>query len=104
MSCKTFIKRLTGRIYKILPIKERECAGETLYLDKHLSSVIREIRGACITFPELNDNPDFISVANIVEYLGNSHFTLTECRADIMRACRLLNKIEARIGGDDHGC
>lgn len=49
-----------------------------------------------MTFEELANNMDFITVVNIINYLNNNEVSEEVCKREVFKALRLLN----RIGGE----
>lgn len=64
-----YIKSLVGKIFKLLPMREQTSDGVELYFDVYISDLADELSGAFITFPELYDSPDYVSVVNCIGYL-----------------------------------
>ena len=57
-----FIRGLTGRIFKMLPLREEADTGEQVYLTEYMDSLARDVIGAMTTFPELAEFPEYITV------------------------------------------
>nr|DAG45227.1 MAG TPA: hypothetical protein [Caudoviricetes sp.] len=102
MMLYVFIHGLTGRIFKILPLKEAELAGEESYLASYMDSLVRDMLGATDTFPELCSMQEFVTTLNIVQFLKHNDITQEICKQEVFKALRLLNSIEKKLGGADH--
>lgn len=102
MMLYVFIHGLTGRVFKILPLKEEELAGGETYLESYLESLLRDMIGATDTFPELAEMPEFVTTLNIVQFLKHNDITQEICKQEVFKALRLLNSIERKLGGGDH--
>lgn len=100
MSLLTYIQHVTGRVFKILAIKERELCGQDAYLAEYVDSLAVDLFGALETFPALGADDDYIVVTNIVNYLRKNDAPLKSVKREVFKALRLLNRIEARAGGD----
>ena len=99
MMLYVFIHGLTGRVFKILPLKEAELAGEETYLAAYLDSLVRDMIGSTDTFPELCTMQEFVTTLNIVQFLKHNDVTQEVCKQEVFKALRLLNSIERKLGG-----
>ena len=95
-----YIHALTGRVFKILPLKEREDRGEEVFLSDYIEGLWNDMRGAFGTFPELETIPEYVAVCNKVSFLNVEEFNLRVCRREVFSALKLLNKLEADLGGE----
>lgn len=102
MMLYVFIHGLTGRVFKILPLKEAEENGENVYLGVYIESLARDMYGATETFPELQSMQGYVSALNIVEFLLHNDFSKSICKREVFKILRLLNEIEKQIGGESH--
>lgn len=69
MRYDAYLRRLISRIFKLLPMREQVDEGVNLFLDTYVSDLADETVGACVTFPELYEMPDFVSVVNSLNYM-----------------------------------
>ena len=99
MSYISFIKSLTGKIYKILPMKEDELKGKTVHLNEYINSLSIEIIGATKTFPELVNEDGYISIINIINFMNNNEFDFKICKREVFKMLNYLNYLESQIGG-----
>lgn len=99
MSLYVYIHNVTGRVFKLLAIKERELCGQEAYFSDYIASLTVDMLGALETFPELGTDNDYIVVTNIVNYLKANSVSYKTLKREVFKALRLLNKIEARAGG-----
>jgi hypothetical protein len=60
VQCENYKKKLTDKIFKILPLKEHKC----LTIDMYIVSLIDELYGVNEIF---DDNANFISLIGILE-------------------------------------
>lgn len=95
-----FIRGLTGRVFKILPLTEEALSGEDVHLSDYLESCALDMVGALETFPELRDFEEYVTVLNIVQYMRNNEVTQEVCKREVFKALGLLNAIEGKLGGD----
>lgn len=94
-----FIRGLTGRVFKILPLKEAEDRGEEVYLNVYLESLARDMYGATETFPELQTMQGYVTALNIVGFLLHNEFTQNVCKREVFKVLGLLNSIEKQLEG-----
>lgn len=90
MNIFVFLDSLINKVFKILPLKEQN----NDYLFSHLNSLQIELIGALITFPELKNNANYLSIINIINYLGDNNFTKQQCKREIFK---IVNEILPNI-------
>lgn len=100
MMLYVFIHSLIGKIYKILPLKEESDAGQDVHWADYISSLSRDMVGACSTFQELRISSDYITVLNVLEYLQAHDVDHRTCKQEVFKMIRLLENLEKQIGGD----
>ena len=96
MPYTSFIQFLTGRVFKLLPMKEADIIGRTDATAEYIGGLIVDIDGAKETFPELYDIHEYVSVSNIVKYLAINDVEYEIFRREVLRALRLLNSVTER--------
>ena len=101
MSLSVYIHHVTGRVFKLLAIKERELCGQDAYFADYIDSLMVDMLGALETFPALGENNDYIVVTNIINYLKTNDVPYKALKREVFKSLRLLNRIEAQAGG---GC
>ena len=98
MMYSAYMEYLIGKIFKILPLKEEVLAEDfAAYCD----SLWIEMSGAIKAFPELDNDPRYISVLNIVGYLTMNEVDLPRCRREVFQAIDIVNKIRNGGGVDE---
>lgn len=100
MRYDAYVGRLVGRIFKLLPMWEQENQGEQLFLDSYISDLADELTGACVTFPELLNIPEFVGVVNSLNYLRH-HWPELSFRAYRSTVLKMTNGA-ARLAEDTH--
>ena len=96
-----FIHRITGKVFKVLPLREEELKGNEVFLSEYIDSLVGELLGACKTFDCLSNDTDYYSVINTLQYLSDNPGTQKECRREVIKMCKLLNDLELKVG-DTH--
>ena len=90
-----YFASLINRIFKILPIREREEATLVSYLD----SLAIELLGCESLLPVLSNDGEFISVLATVRYLrDNPDLSVQTVKREVFRTISSCKKIEARYG------
>lgn len=93
-----FLKSLTGKIFKILPLKEKSDSGIAVHLEEYLESLLIEIIGACETFQELNNSSDFLTIVNTMQYLSQNEISGRVCKREVFKMIGLIEKIKKQEG------
>ena len=97
---KAYLQSLTGRIFKILPMREQQEQGDNLYLDLYLESLSLEMHGACETFPCLRACPDYIMLLNTVNGLY-ADTPLPFLKREVFKMLSAIDEIRDEYGGDE---
>jgi len=84
-----FLKNITGKVFKILPLKEENNIGFYDYVD----SILVQLIGAKNTFSELENNQDFLTVINIIQYIKNNKCSNKQCKREIFKCLNIIQKI-----------
>ena len=92
-----YIHGLTGRVFKILPLREEMEEGRETHLEEYVSSLARDAFGALTTFPELQEMSDYITVVNILQYFDTAGVELPACKQEVFKMLKILNRIEKRL-------
>jgi hypothetical protein len=100
-SFNNYFKFLINKTYKILPMKEEK--SETL--KSYLESYQRELIGNQKLIIELTNEPQFITVLNIIQYLISEEYSLDTCKKEVFRCIHILEKIKDKYFTEevDHG-
>jgi len=97
-SMSNYFNFLVGKFFKIMPLKESGCKTLNVYL----KSLQRELIGNAELLCFLKEEPQFISLLNILQYFISNEFTNNECSTDVKKAIRIINSINQKYfsGGD----
>ena len=98
MSLTLFLNSLTGKIFKILPLKEKYNDGYAVHLEDYLDSLLIEILGACDTFLELSKSPDYLTIINTMQYISQNDVSVRVCKREVFKMIELVNKINKKGG------
>lgn len=103
MMLYVYIRSLTGQIFKILPLKEKAEEGEEVYLQEYIDVLWNDMKGAFGVFPELEQIPEYMNVCSKISFLHDNEFDVRTCKKEVFGALKLLNRLEAELGGESHG-
>lgn len=84
-----FLMDMTGKVYKILPLKESDNVGLKRYLD----SVAIQFIGAADTFEVLKTDQRYVEVINTISFFRHNDFTVDQCRREVFKTIETLKKI-----------
>ena len=88
---KNYFHDLVNRFFKILPMREN---GEDS-LQTYMRSLSIELIGSQDLIPKLNENPSYLTLLSILEYLiNNPDCELNDVRREIFHAISVCNKLE----------
>ena len=93
-----YLRCLVDKVFAILPLYEDYGAQSSEYA-KYIDSLWIEMSGACVTFPELWDEPCYISALNVMAFLNTNHVTHAQCKRETFKAIDLVKKVCNRMGG-----
>lgn len=96
-----YFKFLINKTYKILPLKEENSNTLISYLEGYL----RELVGNKELIAVLVDEPQFVTVLNIIQYLISETYSVETCRKEVFRCIRILEKINTKYfkAGESNG-
>lgn len=84
-----FLNNMVGKIFKILPLKEENNLGFNDYVD----SILVQLVGATKTFEELENNQDFLTVINIIQYINNNKCSNKQCKREVFKCLDIIQKM-----------
>ncbi len=89
-----YFEVLVNQFFKILPMREN---GEDS-LPTYLESLRSELLGCEKIIVELDNDPLFISLVSILQYLIDSpEITVRETKREVFKAISVCNRIRARV-------
>jgi hypothetical protein len=95
-----FLDGMTGKVFKILPMYESQIKGEKNHLSDYIDSLVIEMTGSCVTFPELRESAHYIAIINILNYLLNNEFDINTCRREVFKSIDLVVTVQHCYSGD----
>lgn len=92
-----YFSSLVNRVFKILPIKEREEKTLETYLD----SLSMELLGCKSLIPSLGDDGAYLSILASIRYIhDNPDLPLPIVRREVFRTISVCKKIEGRYAAE----
>lgn len=95
-----YFKFLINKTYKILPLKEEE--SDTL--KSYLESYQRELIGNKDLISIMVNEPKFITLLNILQYLISEDYSVKVCKKEVFKCIHILEDINFKYfkgGGSD---
>lgn len=89
-----YLNRMTGDIFKLLPMKEEELDGKDNHLREYLDSLIVNAEGAIETYPDLKYNKEYLYVLNNLNYIMAHDIELVRWRTIILNSVKWMNTLE----------
>ncbi|MCK9319420.1 hypothetical protein [Methanoculleus sp.] len=83
---------LIGKVYKILPISEKE--PDTL--KEYLESLILELRGSKELISKLRNEGSFISLLSIIQYFIDNECTHRELKREVFKSIDIIQKLQKK--------
>lgn len=87
-----YFKFLINKTYKILPLKEENSKT----LQSYLESYLRELIGNKELVSILVDEPKFISIMNILQFLISEEYSVKVCKKEVFKCIRILEEINKK--------
>ena len=94
-----YLNCLTGDIFKLLPMKEAELDGCDNHINEYLDTLIVNLKGALITYPELAGEKQFLYIINGLQYLANNSTEFKKWRRIVLSSTRYINNLIVALGG-----
>lgn len=89
---ENYFKYLIGKLYKILPLKESNC--ETL--KQYLENLQLELIGNYELIECLKEEPQFVSVLGIIQYMISNDFDSKTCKKQVFTAIKIIENIDKK--------
>lgn len=103
ISPETYLDSLTGKIYKLIPMRDDKESGVEVFLEKYLDSLIIELMGAMDTYPDLGCNEQYISIVNTVQYMAHHNIDRAVWRREAFKMLNTLSRVRSKFGGGQDG-
>lgn len=89
------LKRLVGKVYKILPMREEKC--ETL--DEYVGNLLRELINHKELVESLKYEEELMSLINTLEGLKDNELEFSVFRSDVLKSLGIIKKMIGNIEG-----
>lgn len=87
---RKYLEHLTGKVFKILPLKEENCSTLKDYLD----GLVVEMSGVYSVCDNLVNNPKFLGAIGSIAYLRDNEFDKTLCKREVFKVLSVIGKIK----------
>ena len=94
-----FLNSLTGKIYKLIPMRDDAESGVEVFLDKYLDSLLIELMGAMDTFPDLSRDNQYLSIVNTAQYMAHHEISHAVWRRESFKMLNMLDRVLSKFGG-----
>lgn len=88
-----YLQNLIDKVFKILPMKEEQCST----LPSYLRSLESELVGCYKLWDELADEPQFLALINVVNYLAVEEYDVAVCKREVFKAIHLVESVKKNI-------
>ena len=88
-----YLQNLIDKVFKILPMKEEQCGT----LPSYLRSLESELVGCYKLWDELADEPQFLALINVVNYLTVEEYDVAVCKREVFKAIHLVESVKKNI-------
>lgn len=83
------LNRLTGKVFKILPMREENCDT----LDEYVKNLLRELINTKSLIRSLKDEGDLLSLLSTLEGMTSNDVDLDICRSDVFKCMGIIKKM-----------
>jgi hypothetical protein len=89
------LDRLTGKVFKILPMREEDCRT----LDEYVSNLIRELINTKSLIENLKFEGELLSLISTLEGLTDNDINLSVCKSDVFKSIDIIKKMVGNLKG-----
>lgn len=94
-----YLQKVIGKIFKILPMREKECETLGIYLD----SLLIELIGNRELIYKLKHEPDFLTLLGTLEYFINNESEVKVYKREVFKMIGIIEKLKDRYFVDVGG-
>jgi len=80
----SYLKEITGDVFKLLPMKEDELKGVNNHLKEYLESLTVNMNGALKTYSQLVNEKEYLYVINNLNYIYTNEVDFAHWRTIIL--------------------
>lgn len=89
------LERLTGKVFKILPMREENCNT----LDEYVGNLIRELINTKSLVESIQFEGELLSLISTLEGLADNEVDLCVCRSDVFKSIDIIKKMVGNLKG-----
>lgn len=97
----SYLASLSDKIFKILPLREKELNGEPVYLSRYIDGLVKEMRGSCYGSHALSENKYYATIISTLYFLRENSVDHDECKQQVFGMLDNLGKVKKDIGDAD---
>jgi hypothetical protein len=87
------LERLTGKVFKILPMREEECKT----LDEYVGNLIRELINSKSLIVNLQFEGELLSLICTLEGLTDNEIDISVCKSDVFKSIDIIKKMVGNL-------
>jgi hypothetical protein len=96
----SYLKEITGDVFKLLPMKEDELKGVNNHLKEYLESLTVNMNGALKTYSQLVNEKEYLYVINNLNYIYTNEVDFAHWRTIILNSVRGLSNLHGSYSGE----
>ena len=96
----SYLKEITGDVFKLLPMKEDELKGVNNHLKEYLESLTVNMNGALKTYSQLVNEKEYLYVINNLNYIYTNEVDFAHWRTIILNSVRGLSNLPGSYSGE----
>ena len=96
----SYLKEITGDVFKLLPMKEDELKGVNNHLKEYLESLTVNMNGALKTYSQLVKEKEYLYVINNLNYIYTNEVDFAHWRTIILNSVRGLSNLHGSYSGE----
>lgn len=89
------LERLTGKVFKILPMREEDCKT----LDEYVSNLLRELINSHEIIENIKFEGELFSLISTLEGLADNEIDITVCKSDVFKSIEIIKKMIGNLKG-----
>ena len=98
-----YLASLTNKVYKLLPLREDEEDGKSVFLASYADDLCMEMVGALRTYESLAQDGDYHAMVNTMQYMTTHDMTFDKWRSEVLKMLHIITLLKKENGGDRDG-
>jgi len=97
-----FLSDFTGKVFKLLPMREEYDNNAENYLYDYLDGLISNLNGAFVCYPELSEERALVEVKNNLAYLSTEYVPYKKWRSVIFHSTSLISHLRDKYSAEEN--